>query len=44
VLLGYLALRLGQRIEWGAKNLVAKNAPEAAPMIRRRYRKGWDLA
>ncbi|MDO8541378.1 MAG: Gfo/Idh/MocA family oxidoreductase [Opitutaceae bacterium] len=44
VLLGNLALRLGKRVEWDAKNLVAKNAPEAAAMIRRRYRKGWDVA
>ncbi len=44
VLLGNLALRLGRRVDWDAKNLVAKNAPEAAAMIRRRYRKGWELA
>ena len=44
VLLGNLALRLGKRVEWDAKNLVAKNAPEAAPLIRRAYRKGWELA
>jgi hypothetical protein len=44
VLLGNLALRLGQRVEWDAKNLVAKNAPGAAPLIRRAYRKGWELA
>ena len=44
VLLGNLALRLGKRVEWDAKNLVAKNAPEAAPLIRRSYRKGWELA
>ena len=39
-----VALRLGKRVEWDAKNLVAKNAPEAAPLIRRAYRKGWELA
>jgi predicted dehydrogenase len=45
VLLGNLALRLGQRVDWDAKNLVAKNAPAAAaPLIRRAYRKGWDMA
>ncbi len=44
VLLGNLALRLGKRVEWDAKNLVAKNAPAAAPLIRRAYRKGWELA
>jgi predicted dehydrogenase len=44
VLLGNLALRLGKRVEWDAKNLKAKNAPEAAAIIRRPYRKGWELA
>ena len=44
VLLGNLALRLGRRIEWDAKKLAVKNAPEAAPLIRRPYRKGWELA
>ncbi|MBI5691210.1 MAG: Gfo/Idh/MocA family oxidoreductase [Verrucomicrobia bacterium] len=44
VLLGNVALRLGKRVEWDAKNLVVKNAPEAAPLIRRAYRTGWDLS
>jgi predicted dehydrogenase len=44
VLLGNLALRLGKRVQWDAKNLVAKNAPEAAAIIRRPYRKGWEMA
>ncbi len=44
VLLGNLALRLGKRVEWDAKKMVAKNAPAAAPLIRRAYRKGWELA
>ena len=44
VLLGNLALRLGKRVEWDAKNLTAKNAPEAAAIVRRSYRKGWELA
>ena len=44
VLLGNLALRLGKRVEWDAKKMVAKNAPEAAGMVRRAYRKGWELA
>lgn len=44
VLLGNLALRLGKRVEWDAKKLVAKNAPEAAAIIRRPYRKGWELS
>jgi predicted dehydrogenase len=44
VLLGNLALRLNKRIEWDAKKLAVKNTPEAAAMIRRPYRKGWELA
>ncbi len=41
--LGNVAYRLGKKIEWDAKNLVVKNAPEAAAIIRREYRKGWSL-
>ncbi|MGH7957809.1 MAG: hypothetical protein ACREH8_12490 [Opitutaceae bacterium] len=44
VLLGNLALRLGKKVQWDAKNLRAKNAPEAAAIIRRPYRKGWGMA
>lgn len=43
VLLGNVALRLGKRVEWDAKNLRVKNAPEAAAIIRRAYRKGWEM-
>jgi predicted dehydrogenase len=44
VLLGNVALRLGRKVEWDARTLTVKNAPEAAPLIRRAYRKGWELA
>ena len=43
VLLGNLAVRLGKKIEWDAEALKATNAPEADELIRREYRKGWDL-
>jgi hypothetical protein len=43
VLLGNLALRLGKKVQWDAKKLAAKNAPEAAAIIRRPYRKGWEM-
>ena len=43
VLLGNLAIRTGKRIDWDAKNLKARNCPEAEPIIRRAYRKGWDF-
>ncbi len=43
VLLGNLAVRLGKKIEWDTVGLKARNAPEAEALIRRSYRKGWDL-
>ncbi len=43
VLLGNLAIRLGKKIEWDGPNLKATNAPEAEELIRREYRKGWEL-
>ncbi len=44
VLLGNVALRMNKKITWDAKKLAVTNAPEAAGMIRRKYRSGWDLA
>ena len=44
VLLGNVAYRIGKPIEWDAENLVAKNAPEAAKLINKEYRKGWEVA
>ena len=43
VLLGCLALRTGQPIEWDAENMTAKGCPEAAPYIQREYRDGWRV-
>jgi len=41
--LGNVAYRTGKKIEWDYQNLRARNAPEAAPFIKRpAYRKGWD--
>jgi hypothetical protein len=42
-LLGNIALRVGQRIEWDAKNLRVTNCPEANQYVRREYRKGWEV-
>jgi predicted dehydrogenase len=42
--LGNIAFRTGKKLQWDAENLTALNAPEAVPMIRREYRKGWSLA
>ena len=44
VLLGNLALRVGKKIQWDGKTMTAKNAPEAAAIVRRKYRKGWEMA
>jgi hypothetical protein len=43
VLLGNVALRLGKPIEWDARNMRVKGAPEADQYIRAEYRKGWSL-
>ncbi len=42
VLLGNVAYRTGKAIEWDAENLVAKNVPEAAKLITKEYRAGWE--
>lgn len=41
--LGNLAIRLGGVIEWDAAKCEATNRPEAAALIRRPRRAGWDL-
>ena len=42
-LLGNVAYRVGQKLEWDAKALKAVGCPEADKYIRREYRKGWVL-
>jgi len=44
VLLGIVAYRAGQPIEWDATALKAKNAEGADQYVRKPYRKGWELA
>ncbi len=44
VLLGNVAYRTGQALEWDAKNLQATNCPEADQYIRKNYRQGWEVA
>jgi hypothetical protein len=44
MLLGCVALRAGQKIEWDGAKMVAKNCPEAAPFIKRENRAGWVLS
>ncbi len=43
VLLGTVAYRVGKKIEWDPVALKVTNSPEAAALIRREYRKGWEL-
>jgi len=43
VLLGNIAIRANRRIQWDGAALKAVNAPDAAPLIRRAYRPGWEL-
>ena len=43
VLLGNVAYRIGKAIEWDAEKLVATNAPEAAALINKQYRAGWEI-
>jgi predicted dehydrogenase len=41
--LGNVAYRTGKKLEWDPVKLQATNAPEAAPYLRREYRKPWKL-
>jgi hypothetical protein len=43
MLLGLVALRSGKKIEWDAKKMRVKNAPEANRYIHSEYRNGWTL-
>jgi predicted dehydrogenase len=45
ILLGCVALRVGEgkKLDWDGPNMRAKNAPEAAEFVRRKYRKGWAV-
>jgi len=43
VLLGNVAFRTGQAIQWNSKDLKAEGQPGADPFIRRAYRAGWEI-
>jgi hypothetical protein len=43
VLLGNLAVRTGERIEWDHEKLKVKNSRDAQKHVKREYRKGWEL-
>lgn len=43
VLLGTIAYRMGQKLEWDPLKLEITNCPEANQLVRRAYREGWTL-
>jgi predicted dehydrogenase len=43
VLLGNVALRAGQKIEWDAVNMKVTNLSSANQYVTRQYRKGWEV-
>ncbi len=43
VLLGNVAYRAGEKLQWDAVNLKATNCPEAERYIKEKFRKGWTL-
>ena len=43
VLLGNLAIRAGETVEWDAKELRSTNSEKANRFVRREYREGWKL-
>ncbi len=42
-LLGLVAMRLGKKMYWNAKEMKAINAPEADEYFKENYRKGWEV-
>ena len=43
VLLGNVAYRTGETLQWDAKNLKAINCPAADQYIQKDYREGWEV-
>ena len=43
VLLGNVAYRTGQSLEWDAANLTAVNCPDAQQYLTKEYRAGWEV-
>ncbi|HEX2750923.1 MAG TPA: Gfo/Idh/MocA family oxidoreductase, partial [Verrucomicrobiales bacterium] len=41
--LGNVAYRLGKKITWDSKSLTVPGVPEAADLLKRTYRKGWEF-
>ena len=43
VLLGNVSFRTGKALNWDAANLKATNVPEAAALVNKEYRAGWEV-
>jgi hypothetical protein len=43
ILLGIVAYRTGEKLEWDAVNLKAKNSTKADNFLTKEYRKGWEV-
>jgi hypothetical protein len=43
VMLGVVAFRSGEKIQWDAKNLKVTNSEAAQHFVSKEYRKGWEL-
>jgi hypothetical protein len=44
IILGTVAVRIpGQVLQWDSRNLRITNHPEAERLLRRTYRKGWEM-
>jgi hypothetical protein len=43
VCLGMIALRFDKKLYWDSTNMQFTNLPEANRLLRREYRKGWEL-
>jgi len=43
VLLGNLAIRTGEQLDWDGPNMTVTNVPEANQYVKRQYRSGWSL-
>jgi len=42
-LLGNIALKVGQKIEWDARAMRVTNCEKANQYVKRQYRKGWEI-
>ncbi len=43
IALGTIALRVDKKLHWDTANMQFTNSPEANKLLRREYRKGWEL-